>query len=165
MLSPMRSSSRAYAKARDVTDKAIRKQIANGTIIRGTDGLIDVAQADASWHRLHLARRGQASAKMAGGVALATARIEWTRARLAVETYRLEGLKDRYIERDECRRVILAEVAIFLAELRVVPQKYAAWLGDTDKRVARRVLGRLITATIEDIGDLPAAALDVIGRA
>jgi hypothetical protein len=159
-----RLSSRAYAKTRGVTEAAIRKAIGAGLIIRGDDGLVDQAQADAAWLRLHMRRRGQAPATGQNGVVLADARLQWARARLATETSVLADLSDSLLERAEVERVVGGDATDLLAQLADIPAKYRAWLGEVSSRAARRILTRLIGLILEELGDIHEQALAIIRR-
>jgi hypothetical protein len=160
-----RMSTRGYARARNVDEKAIRKQIVAGAIVRGNDGLIDADQADKAWYRLHLSRRGQASAKRQSGVVLADARLQWARAKLATEASRFADLEDSFHERATVERTLGDDATDFLVQLGDVPQKYSTWFGDEiGPRLGRRILDRLISAIVGELGDLHGQMLALCRR-
>jgi hypothetical protein len=148
----------AYARA---DRKTIRHQIQKGVIKLDAHGRIDPAQADASWGRV---RRPQIARGLADddGRRSARARVAAGLGRLRLAKDRLDGERERYIERSDAIRYGANEADFFIAELRRWPRRhavaFAAQLG-IDPVIARRLLTAFVKSLITEVGDLRAEAI------
>jgi hypothetical protein len=148
-----------YAKARNVSDEAIRKQIRNGVIRPDERGRVDLEQADAAWNRIRRSRvsvqhddqgRRSAEAKIVAGI-----------ARLRLAKHRLEQTREQYLNRNEVSAQAIAEAHAFLAALDQIPQRYTeefAKLTGLQPARAYELLARFTATLKEEIGDLGAEA-------
>jgi hypothetical protein len=149
-----------YAKMHRVSEQTIRNAVAQGLIIMPTSGRIDIDQADASWA---IQRRSRMTTQQTDqGRRSAEAKIVVGIAKLRLAKDKLEGVRERYINRAEFAAQANAEVQQFIVWLREIPDRctaeFAAVL-EISPTVAHQLLARFIDLCIVELGDLAEEAV------
>lgn len=149
-----------YAEAHGVDEETIRQQIRKGVIARPIQGLIDVAQADASWGRIRRARITVQSDDQ--GRRSAEAKIMDALARLRLSKHRLDAARERLVSRSDAIAGAGADVDYFITALEQIPEQRAAACAQAlgiEPAVARKVLDRFIALALAELGDLKSDAV------
>jgi hypothetical protein len=152
----------AYAKARGVSEVAIRNQIHAGVIRQPRPGFVDVEQADAAWFRIRRAR--VAIQQDDAGTRAAAAKIASVAVKLQLARVQFDGARERYVDRAAAIEQAGLEVAAFLAALEEIPAARAAELArlvGVRPAVARKLLQRFMAAAIAELGDLAGDAVRI----
>jgi hypothetical protein len=154
----------AYAKLRGVAERTIRYQIEKNVIEVLPDGRIDAEQADEAWW---IQRNARSTLNSEAGRRNAQAKLIDARVRVRLARYRLEEMRDRFIDRADTLAQIAAETETFVAELQAIPPTHETGLAldlHIEERVARVILERFVGLIVGEIGDLEtsgAALVDI----
>ncbi len=167
-------SIREYSRTRGADRNSVRHAISTGLIMVDDDGLIDSAQADASWGAVrrspYLVRSPTRTAGQDSEAAQrsAKAKVAIALARLRLLKQRFETERERYVDRAEAVAVGEQEANYVLDGLRAAPGSYAPTLAEEmgiPLETAQRILDRFIGLTLVEIGDLARQAIRDAERA
>jgi hypothetical protein len=166
-------SIREYSRTRGADRNSVRHAISTGMIMVDDDGLIDSAQADASWGAVRRSPYLVRSPSRTGqdteaGQRSALAKVAIALARLRLLKQRFETERERYVDRAEAVAVGEQEATYVLDALRAAPASYAPTLAQEmgiPLEAAQRILDRFIGLTLVEIGDLARQAIRDAERA
>jgi hypothetical protein len=157
-------SVRGYAKSRGVAHTTILRAIVKRTIVLDAAGMVDPAQADASWGKLRRAREIDGDKASAESVRNTTARIAAAAAKLRLAKQHLDTEQLRYVDRVDALKVGVYEAEYFLAALAAAPDVHAFRVGFAaqlriSEEKAAEILDRFVEVALTEVGDLRDEAL------
>lgn len=157
-------SVRGYAKSRGVAHTTILKAVAARKIVLDAAGMIDPAQADATWGALRKSREISSEKQSDESRRNTTARIAAAAAKLRLAKQQLDGDQARYVDRVEVLKHAVYEAEYFLAALAAAPDVHAfrvafAAQAGISEELGAQILDRFVEVALTEVGDLRDEAL------
>jgi hypothetical protein len=145
-----------YARLVGVSPQAISAAITRGEIVPTERGLIDVAQADATYGARRAERAARQSESRDASLRREQAMLRTTLAKIQIARHRATEMQARLVERDKSQAVIGDLIARLCAALSALATDAAA----SDRPLLREAADLIL----RDLGDLQAEALKVTER-
>ena len=151
----------AYARHRGCSVGKVNEAVRAGRISKGSDGLIDVAEADAYWHTLSKvgSGRGVADDDNDGPIpqALAAGRLRRELAQADLAEMKAAEMRGELVAVAEMKAFLFDTSRIVREQLLAVPMQVAPLLAGQSDHEIRRILDGAIRQALADLpDDLPA---------